>query len=60
MSGLYGNDALSILVLSIKKKYTSFLEKVFVFEKICVKVLKTLKLFRLSPIFQTGGYFKNA
>ena len=47
MEVLYGNDALSILVLSTKKWYSSFLRKVFVFQKISfkVKVLKTLKIF---------------
>ena len=46
MAVLYGNDAFSILVLSTKKQYSSFLKKVFVFQKICfkVKVLKTLKV----------------
>ena len=41
------NDAFSILVLSTKKLYSSFLKKVFVFLKICfkVKVLKTSKVF---------------
>ena len=43
---LYGNDAFSILVLSTKKQYSSFLKKVCVFQKICfkVKVLKTLNI----------------
>ena len=44
---LYGNDAFSLLVLSTKKRYSSFLKKVFVFQKICfkVKVLKTFETF---------------
>ena len=44
---LYGNDAFSILVLSTKKRYSSFLKKIFVFEKICFKVKywKRLKIF---------------
>ena len=44
---LNGNDVFSILVVSIKKKYSSFLKKVFVFQKICfkVKVLKTSETF---------------
>ena len=47
MAALYGNDAFSILVLPTKKRYSSFLKKVFVFQKICfkVKVLKTFKIF---------------
>ena len=42
----YRNDAFSILVLSTKKQYSSFLKNVFVFQKICsrVKVLKTFKV----------------
>ena len=44
---LYGNVAFSILLLSIKKSYSSFQKKVFVFKKICFKVivLKTFKVF---------------
>ena len=43
---LYGNDPFSILVLSSKKRYSSFLKKVFLFQKSCfkVKVLKTIKI----------------
>ena len=41
---LNGNDVFSILVASTKKKYSSFLKKVFVFQKICFKV-KVLKMF---------------
>ena len=43
---LYENDALSILVLSTKKRYSSFLKKGFIFEKIDfkVKLLTTLKI----------------
>ena len=37
---LNGNDVLSILVVSTKKQYSSFLKKVFVF-----KVLKTFETF---------------
>ena len=46
MAVLYGYDAFSILVFSAKKRYSGFLKKVFVFQKICfkVKVLKTLKV----------------
>ena len=44
---LYGNDASFILVLSTKKRYSSFLKKVFVFQKICFKV-KVLKTFKIS------------
>ena len=47
MTVLYANDAFSILVLSTKKRHSSFFKKVFVFQKICfkVKVLKTFKIF---------------
>ena len=47
MSLLYGNDALSILLLSTKKSHSSFLKKFFVFQKICfrVKVLKSFQIF---------------
>ena len=47
MAVLYGNDAFSILMLSIEKASSSFLKKVFIFQKICfkVKVLKTFKIF---------------
>ena len=50
MAVLYGNDAFSILVLSTKKWYSSFLKKIF--RKICVtfKVLKTFKIFTDSHI----------
>ena len=42
---LNGSDVFSILVVSTKKRYSSFLKKVFVFQKICfkVKVLKTFE-----------------
>ena len=47
MSVLFENDAFSILVLSTKKRYSSFSKKVFVFQRIFskVKVLKTFKIF---------------
>ena len=53
----------SILVFSTKKGYSSFLEKVFVFHKICFKV-KVLKTFywlphKNVPIPQTEGDFEN-
>ena len=63
MAVLYGNDAFSILVLSTKKRYSSFLKKVFVFQKICfkVKVLKTFKIFTDCHIkacrLSNGGLF---
>ena len=38
------NDVLSIFVASTKKRYSSFLKKVFIFQKICFKV-KVLKAF---------------
>ena len=47
MAVLYWNDAFSILVLSTKKRYSSFLKKVFVFQKICFKI-KAFKTFKIS------------
>ena len=49
---LYEKDAFLILVLSARKRYSSFLKQVFVFEKICfkVKVLKTFRIFTDSQI----------
>ena len=44
---LYGNDASSILVLSTKKLYSSFLKNVFIFQKICFKV-EVFKTFKIS------------
>ena len=43
---LHKNVTFSILVHSTKRRYSSFLKKVFIFRKICfkVKVLKTLKI----------------
>ena len=41
MTVLYGNDALSILVLSTKKQYSSFLKKVFIFQNISLKVVRS-------------------
>ena len=38
MAVLFGNNAFSILVLSTKKRYSSFLKKALVFQKICFKV----------------------
>ena len=43
MAVFYGNDAFWILVLSTKKRYSSFLKKVFVFQKICFKVWEVSK-----------------
>ena len=37
---LYGNIAFSILVLSTKKRYSNFLKKVFIFDKILLTKLK--------------------
>ena len=44
---LCGNIALSILVITTKRRYSSFLKKVFVFQNIClkIKVLKAFKIF---------------
>ena len=44
---LYRNVAFSILVLSTKTRYSSFLKRVYVFQKICFKV-KALKTFEIS------------
>ena len=41
---LNGDDVFSVLVVSTKKRYSSFLEKFFVFQKTCFKV-KVLKKF---------------
>ena len=43
---LYGYVTISIAVLSTTKRYSSFLQKVFIFQKICfkVKLLKTFKV----------------
>ena len=63
---LHGNDVFSILVVSSKKQYSSYLKKVFVFQKIClkVKVLKTFESFtdchvKNMLISQTEGYFES-
>ena len=47
MAVLHGNDAFSILVYLTKKRYSSFLKKVFVCQKIYpkVKVRKVFKTF---------------
>ena len=47
MTVLYGNDAFSVLVLSTKKRCSSFLKMAFVFQKICFKVI-VLKMFKIS------------
>ena len=46
MTVLHGKDSFLILVLSTKKRFSSFLKKVFVFRKFCfkVQVLKTIKI----------------
>ena len=44
---LYGSVPFSILVLSTKKRYNSFLKKVFLFQKFCFKI-KLLKKFKIS------------
>ena len=63
MAVLYENDVFQILVLSTKKRYSSSLKKVFVFQKICFKV-KILKTFKISTDFEhadlsNGGLFWN-
>ena len=55
------NDAFTILVLSTTKRYSSFLKKVSVFQKICFKVLKTFKVstdFHIKTcLLSNGGLF---
>ena len=46
-SDLYRNFALTIVVLSTKKLYPSFLKTVYVFQNICFKV-KVLKMFKIT------------
>ena len=63
---LYGNVAFSILALSTQKWSSSFLKKVFFFQKICFKD-KVLIMFKIPsncdkktmPISQREGYFEN-
>ena len=65
MTVLYANNAFSILVLSTKRLFSSFMKELFVFQKIYFKV-KVLETFK-GPIdchikmliFQTEGYFEN-
>ena len=65
MAVLYGNDAFSILMLSTKTQYSTFLKKVLVFQKICsqVGVLKRLKIstdFHIKTCrSRKQGYFEN-
>ena len=58
---LNGNDVFSILMVSTKHRYFSFLKKVFVFQKIWIKVnvLKTFKTFTDCHIktCRYGGLF---
>ena len=54
MTLLYGNDAFSILLLLTKKGFSSYLSKLFVFQKMCFKV-KVLKTFKIS----TDCHIKN-
>ena len=58
------NDMFSILVISTEKRYSSFLKKIFVIQKILfeVKLMKTFETFtdcKNMPISQTEGYFEN-
>ena len=54
MAVLTGNDALAIFVASTKIRYSRFLKKVFVFQKICfkVKVLKTCRSLKRRAILK--------
>ena len=54
MAVLYGNYAFSMLVLPTKKRYSSFLKKFFIFQKIYFKA-KDLKTFK----FSTDCHMKN-
>ena len=58
MTALYGNGAFLVLILSTKKPYSSYLKKVFVFQKICFK-FEVLKMFKISfqkyPDLSNGG-----
>ena len=60
---LNGDDVFSILVVSTKKRCSSFLKKVLAFQKICfkVKVLKTFETFPDCHIktCRSVGYFQN-
>ena len=51
---MYGNVTFSILVLSTKKRYSSFLKKILVFQKLHFKV-KVLKTFKF-PVIVTENY----
>ena len=55
---LNGNDVFSILVASTKKRYSSFLKKIFVSQKICfkVKVLKTFETFAIAVVDLEGRH----
>ena len=57
---LNGNDALSILKGSAKKRFSRFLKKIFVSQKICfkVKVLKMFETFERSALLKTYRSFK--
>ena len=55
MAVLHGNDAFSILIPSSKKRYSSFLKKVFVFKKVYFKV-KVMKMFKISTDCHTKTY----
>ena len=59
---LYRNVAFFIAVLSTKKRYSSFPQEVFIFQKTCFKV-KVMKTFKISkkkmPIFEMESYFRN-
>ena len=66
MAVLYGNDVFSIFVLSTKKRYSSVLKEVFVFQEIYFKVksIENVKNFLwLSHenilTSQTESYFEN-
>ena len=65
MAVLYGNDAVSILVLSNTKRYSSYLKQIFTFRKSASKYWNCSKFPPIvtkkhanMAISQTEGYFK--
>ena len=61
MAVLYGNDAFSNLVLSTKKRFSSFFKKVFIFQKICfkVKVLAMISTWKHVDLSNGGLIWKS-
>ena len=61
MAVLYRNDAFSNLVLSTKKRFSSFFKKVFIFQKICfkVKVLAMISTWKHVDLSNGGLIWKS-